>query len=714
MQKVQAYGDDNRSGSGVSDFSNLDNDTDTLGRAILRHERDARRIQTLLHGSQPNFDRRTSRIALSSRLQDREQQVKVVDNYAAADVRTRPFYDAEPGLNVPRAWGRKTRSDRNWIRASRIPVTSETHEKDVVIERAVYTDWEEQDVEQQDTPPSMRRRRQLAQPTSLRTMNPRLKEVVKANEGFSDLSLIASTPAVQSKPIASRRLIPLPPPSNAKILPRTLRPPLREIVPDPQPEEDPSSSSDKENVAQHKSRRPLHLLQSGLTTNQASHHRDQISPLYNRDEHGPAVTTSSRARPASLALHGNVNKLEGRQGQVAQESRHEPPTPMVTGGWIDTPKINKQFEVAPASNNILPRSNITSLANIASEAMPPQSVPSNDQNQQRPRSETIDVVPLDKPSTSHQSNADTVLSSQNVIMDGKDKIGAPSKDSEDKIDTVDYVVINKEALPQAVKDKLEPSQPDKDKVEPPQAEKDIHTVATKALSKHIEQAVTTMKDIVVARAPRKQAIGTATKQPSKSATPRHVLLDADGRTTCEHCGGLYHSVWRGLWVEFRSNFWVRDPTAIFGIRLTLLGTIISVWLCWLFVETTLCWNYCHPKYAVKMVGYGVDLNAPEFPFVLPTLFFRPFGFVWRPALKWLSWATGVSYHYVTGNDLYPQPRPFNFTRRPLQTRPITQYKWPPISEPVKWWKTAATATASSSRRAVESAIDAVDDIGRML
>lgn len=38
--------------------------------------------------------------------------------------------------------------------------------------------------------------------------------------------------------------------------------------------------------------------------------------------------------------------------------------------------------------------------------------------------------------------------------------------------------------------------------------------------------------------------------------------------------------------------------------------------------------FCRPVYAYP--GTGINPHAPEFPFVIPTLLLRPFGWIWRP------------------------------------------------------------------------------------
>lgn len=57
-----------------------------------------------------------------------------------------------------------------------------------------------------------------------------------------------------------------------------------------------------------------------------------------------------------------------------------------------------------------------------------------------------------------------------------------------------------------------------------------------------------------------------------------------------------------------------------------------------------------------MHSYGVDPNAPVFPFVIPTLLFRPFAFLWRPLFAGLAWCFGVLFSGSSSEDLYSGPR----------------------------------------------------------
>lgn len=55
---------------------------------------------------------------------------------------------------------------------------------------------------------------------------------------------------------------------------------------------------------------------------------------------------------------------------------------------------------------------------------------------------------------------------------------------------------------------------------------------------------------------------------------------------------------------------------------------------------------CHHLYARTMVGYGVKYDAPIYPFVLPTLFYRNFIRAWwRPLWGFLVWIYHTTYNY---------------------------------------------------------------------
>jgi len=46
--------------------------------------------------------------------------------------------------------------------------------------------------------------------------------------------------------------------------------------------------------------------------------------------------------------------------------------------------------------------------------------------------------------------------------------------------------------------------------------------------------------------------------------------------------------------------------------------------------------FCRPVLASSMDGYGIYPDAPEMPFVIPTMLLRPFKLVWRPVINALE------------------------------------------------------------------------------
>lgn len=81
-----------------------------------------------------------------------------------------------------------------------------------------------------------------------------------------------------------------------------------------------------------------------------------------------------------------------------------------------------------------------------------------------------------------------------------------------------------------------------------------------------------------------------------------------------------------LW-RWRQNDW--RP------RFTWLGLALFLGWSWWLAEGWMCDIYCHPRYAYSYEGYGIDINAPEPPFVLEKM-------LWR----WLSIETVARPIYV--------------------------------------------------------------------
>jgi hypothetical protein len=113
-----------------------------------------------------------------------------------------------------------------------------------------------------------------------------------------------------------------------------------------------------------------------------------------------------------------------------------------------------------------------------------------------------------------------------------------------------------------------------------------------------------------------------------------------------------------------------------------------------------------------MVGYGVNPDAPRYPFVIPTLLFRPLRPVWKPVLKWLEASCSSGFYMVFGEPARVQPlrrvRPVVGGFDGLAGRYTKENAWTSTSTWVG--RTAATAVGAAGRGA-SSFVDAVDAMG---
>ncbi|KAK3710854.1 hypothetical protein LTR37_010078 [Vermiconidia calcicola] len=213
MDKVQAHDEETQgsgSGSGFSDISALENETDEFGRRLLQHQRDAQRMNAL-RSDQQAFRKARPRVRVAEALEreDRERERSAGQNHPR--IGSEGSNESEPPVTVPREWGRRARRQTDWMR--KILEPSETSENaEGLVERDVNAiiprrtrysgdlDWEAEDEPLQsveDTPPSMRRKRLSTPPSSMRHMNTTLKNNTDFDDGdFTAADLLASTPAV--------------------------------------------------------------------------------------------------------------------------------------------------------------------------------------------------------------------------------------------------------------------------------------------------------------------------------------------------------------------------------------------------------------------------------------------------------------------------------------------------------------------------------------
>jgi len=185
-------------------------------------------------------------------------------------------------------------------------------------------------------------------------------------------------------------------------------------------------------------------------------------------------------------------------------------------------------------------------------------------------------------------------------------------------------------------------------------------------------------------------------------------------TTCGCHEGYHGSAWGALWTELRSCFYYYDQGSsplskhLPNVRFTGLGLAILICWAWYVCETTLCDVYCHSRYAWEHeTAREVDPDAPRWPYVIPTLLFRPFRRLWEPLWEPLVESTGVALHYLAGQ--HPSFQEPIASPLVMKTVPSAALKrtW---SRSVTHW---AASTATVADRVVHSVLDAVDGVGYM-
>ncbi|KAF1841949.1 uncharacterized protein K460DRAFT_293382 [Cucurbitaria berberidis CBS 394.84] len=85
--------------------------------------------------------------------------------------------------------------------------------------------------------------------------------------------------------------------------------------------------------------------------------------------------------------------------------------------------------------------------------------------------------------------------------------------------------------------------------------------------------------------------------------------------------------------QTRNSWW-----KIWG-GLTGLGIFLVLFFTWWVTEEIACEMYCHPKYAqYSRHPFSVNMDAPQYPFVIPTLVYRNFVKAWwLPLYSFFSW-----------------------------------------------------------------------------
>ncbi|RAH85181.1 hypothetical protein BO86DRAFT_453658 [Aspergillus japonicus CBS 114.51] len=112
------------------------------------------------------------------------------------------------------------------------------------------------------------------------------------------------------------------------------------------------------------------------------------------------------------------------------------------------------------------------------------------------------------------------------------------------------------------------------------------------------------------------------------------------------------------------RLWKRNPISR-RVRPTGLGWCLLIFLAWLYSETTMCDYYCHPIIANVCEGNCLRPDAPQFPYVIPTMLWRwlnlssilaPVWAILVAAIRFVALSLGFWDGYVD-----EPPRPLNLS-----------------------------------------------------
>lgn len=803
MDKIQSHDEETHnsgSGSGSSDLSLLENETDEFGRLLLQHQRDAQRLSHAVRGGREQaFRKARPKPRVAERLEREERQAG--QNHARRS--SGGGNESDPPVTVPREWGRRARKQTDWLR--KIVAPSEDGEEGVehAIHRheTAYTgdlDWRNvadapvQTVEH--TPPSMRRHRYDATPSSLNHMNTTLKPGTDFEEqDFTAASFLASTPAptryhrkidelarqeieeLENHAVTTRTLdlidqhspnTTLRRTSSSRLRERAIADSLRSPLTSPEKSSSPSRipvrrqhlMNNKENMPfnSHENgdvkgpeearfvnakaqpvninkvhKRPVHTRNDSMNLLKKLARVSSMSPSPGREK---AMSNGMENRreadrdvdAAELGVNGDVaDRLAEAHADTQSQSRHrdskpkseakddnlqdfvqwkpeqgafiertEAPTPqdtknaVVAGAWVDT-TLNADAQAVPITKDLADEVQIDTIVEGLARLKPGY-----------PKSALEAIVREAKAERdaagAQQFGESTIQSLEDIVH--------PDLDPTDPTITFDLGAGNL-AEEENLDEGLALTQAEKDRRQ--------EDLAMEAMNKHLRTARTSIKDANRGLRRVENRIETTAQEEPPHSTPSTTNksnlvittpIPNPSGTYCPTCGSPHTSVWKALYIELRSCFYTYAPTPHphplnkylgFRIRLTKLGLFCLWFWIWYLSECTLCAYWCQPRFAYRMIGTGVYPDAPEFPFVIPTLFFRPVRWLWRPVLEALE----AVFHAYFGEV---EEEVVGF-RLKGEDGMLTRVGF-------EEWIAAATATGSRVGRSV---VDAVDEVGSM-
>ncbi|RDI88939.1 Galactokinase [Venturia inaequalis] len=405
------------------------------------------------------------------------------------------------------------------------------------------------------------------------------------------------------------------------------------------------------------------------------------APVRNRPDSAPAVpaapdpartsprrpsSTRSLPRPqtSSVMQTKSVSVVQEIHGeQVIQKESHQveetpvpttrqlnPKTPIVTGAWIDTPKpvISRPSflqEPVPSSSSHISRPSSSKEMGSSERSASPAKKAAQDAVQ-RAQKDDINQVQLESQSveatTRRPSFPSSALSA--VIDEARHHPGTDSNE------------VLGEATIESLEDLMSPHDDQSVQEEDTLDQLELPTGEPKTAAEKSRLAeLITLKSMNQKLKATKSSIRSVNHGIQGLQKQMHDSGDKGEEKEMEQQAQIKPSEVHVRSVSdlgklFRACLYTRDEKGKF--ELGPLGLSLAVFFSWLVIETLMCHIFCRPAYASSMSGFGVDPDAPEFPFALPTMLLRPFRPLWRPCLNTAT--TFVHFAWESATDFFDQ------------------------------------------------------------
>lgn len=298
-------------------------------------------------------------------------------------------------------------------------------------------------------------------------------------------------------------------------------------------------------------------------------------------------------------------------------------TPVVTGAWIDTPVTERpQFSEHLAKGL---DSMVTQSKDFAEHAEPVKR-PQQNEGSQREQSRA-DEKPERQPQPAKEKTRPQLIKPklpksglETVIEDAKaDKDSFPMGD--DTIESLQMMLNEKPTetkteeeeeaeSKKAILEKLEfAKSKGKDQVDLDRLNDKLQSLVQNI--NEVKKGLNGLEDQVS----RDALLASRPSSPNGGKKAQHVHTGEN----CEACGA--RSDGHAYAAIPLPRLWKRDPSSQ-RVCITRLGWCTLIFLAWFFSESTMCDYYCHPLIANVCSGNCLMHDAPQFPFVIPTMLWR--------------------------------------------------------------------------------------------